>query len=150
MGKQWDRLEELPSKYGRPQSSASSMKSLYGNARRAQARQHEWHHRWLVEAHRVLRPGGVIKSFSGTRTFHRLALAMEQAGFALLPTEVWQYGSGFPKSLNVGKAVEEKRAEGGENHFYTPAPPTTDFTGWGTALKPAWEPVLVGRKPHGT
>ena len=150
MGKQWDRIDEAPSKYGRSQSSVGQMKSLYGDAKRAQARQHDWHLRWLTEAYRVLRPGGVIKAFSGTRTFHRLALAMEQAGFDLLPMETWNYGSGFPKSLNIGKAIEEKRQDGVDNHFYTPPPVTTDFTGWGTALKPAWEPVLVGRKPHGT
>ncbi len=150
MGKQWDRLDEAPSKYGRSQSAVDSMKGLYGDTRRAQARQHDWHLRWLSEAYRILSPGGLIKAFSGTRTFHRLALAMSQAGFELLPMETWNYGSGFPKSLNIGKAIQAKREDGTENHFYTPPPPTTDFTGWGTSLKPAWEPILVGRKPHGT
>lgn len=150
MGKQWDRLESSSSKYGRSQSAVDSMKGLYGDAGRARARQHDWHLRWLSEAYRVLSSGGVIKAFSGTRTFHRLALAMEQAGFEVLPMETWNYGSGFPKSMNIGKVLEEKRRDGGEgNHFYTPPPVTTDFTGWGTALKPSWEPVVVGRKPHG-
>lgn len=92
MGKQWDRLDKAPSKYGRSQSAVDSMKGLYGDARRAQARQHDWHLRWLSEAYRILSPGGIIKAFSGTRTFHRLALAMEQAGFDLLPMETWNYG----------------------------------------------------------
>lgn len=184
MGKQWDRLEENPSKYGRSQSSVGQMKSLYGDAKRAQARQHDWHLRWLTEAYRVLRPGGIIKAFSGTRTFHRLALAMEQAGFDLLPMETWNYGSGFPKSHNISLALDKdarghphggrdpnKRAQSGSLKFegaalatnrtgdgtcglsknfddYLPATEAAQrWKGWGTALKPAWEPVLVGRKP---
>ena len=87
-----------------------------------------WHRDWLNEAHRVLQPNGIIKAFSGTRTFHRLAAAMADAGYEDIRLEAWLYGSGFPKSLNLGHDLE-------------------DWKGWGTALKPAWEPVLVGRKP---
>tara|TARA_X000000950_G_scaffold288672_1_gene406670 strand:- start:6786 stop:7298 length:513 start_codon:yes stop_codon:yes gene_type:complete len=92
------------------------------------ALQQEWHMQWLNEAHKVLQPNGIIKAFSGTRTYHRLATAMEQAGFVDIRLEAWCYGSGFPKSLNIGHDLE-------------------DWKGWGTALKPAWEPIVVGRKP---
>lgn len=94
-----------------------------------------WHTLWLAEALRVLRPGGVAKIFSGTRTFHRLAWAMTQVGFEIVTIEAWAYGSGWPKSLDVGNAVEGVDA--------TRAP---DFDGYGTALKSCWEPFLVGKK----
>lgn len=90
------------------------------------------------EVYRVLKPGGVVKAFSGTRTFHRMAAAMEEAGLILEPQEsleAWCYGSGFPKSLNVGKQMEEG------------SPEAALWDGWHTALKPSWEPVIVGRKP---
>lgn len=90
--------------------------------------QQRWHKDWLEQAYRVLQPGGVLKAFSGTRTFHRLAAAMADAGYEDIRLEAWLYGSGFPKSLNLGHDLE-------------------GWKGWGTALKPAWEPVLVGRKP---
>lgn len=55
---------------------------------------------------RVVKPGGVVKAFAGTRTFHNMAWAMEQAGFERISLEAWAYGSGFPKSLNVGKSID--------------------------------------------
>ena len=142
-----------------------------------------WHLQWLQEAHRVLEPGGIIKAFSGTRTFHRLAAAMEQAGFTDIRLEAWVYGSGFPKSLNIGMAID-KAARGAPQGGPDPlkrggesrpnrnvlnmggkdgqAPTGLSdvyggrvlvsekaklWEGWGTALKPSWEPVLVGTKP---
>lgn len=89
----------------------------------------EWHSLWLAEVYRVLAPGGVIKAFGGSRVYHRLALAMEAVGFEDIGFESWNYATGFPKSHNVGKVT---------------GPP---WLNWGTALKPAWEPVIVGRKP---
>jgi len=97
----------------------------------------KWHAEWLAEAYRVLPPGGVLKAFSGTRTYHRLAAAMEAVGFEDVKLVAWAYGSGFPKSLDISKALD-KRAENDA---------AKRFDGWGTALKPSWEPVLVGRKP---
>ncbi len=74
------------------------------------------------EALRVLKPGAPLLSFGGTRTYHRIAIGIEDAGFELRDCLMWLYGSGFPKSLNVGN-------------------------GYGTALKPAWEPCILARKP---
>lgn len=133
-----------------------------------------------VEVLRVLKEGGEAKAFGGTRTFHRMAIAMEEAGFVDIRLDAWNYGSGFPKSLNLSKALdkmvgatrEAKRIEftgnavmrhGGDNtrpwmeealkkgyHELPGDEPATEdavkWNGWGTALKPAWEPVLIGRK----
>lgn len=82
----------------------------------------------FVECLRVLKPGGHLLAFGGSRTYHRLAVAVEDAGFEIRDQIMWVYGSGFPKSRNVGKEVEE-------------------WAGWGTALKPAHEPIVVARKP---
>ena len=79
---------------------------------------------WL-EVLRVLKPGAHLLAFGGTRTFHRLAVAIEDAGFEIRDTVMWVYGSGFPKSHNLDG----------------------EWEGWGTALKPAWEPIIVARKP---
>jgi DNA modification methylase len=78
-------------------------------------------HFW-VEALRVAKPGAYLLAFGGTRTFHRLTCAIEDAGWEIRDCVMWVYGSGFPKSHNIGN-------------------------GWGTALKPAWEPIIVARKP---
>ena len=69
--------------------------------------QREWHKAWLTEAYRAIRPGGVIKAFSGSRTFHHLAAAMAEVGFTELRLEAWAYsGSVVPKGLNVGLALD--------------------------------------------
>lgn len=77
------------------------------------------------ECLRVLKPGGHLLSFFGTRTYHRGVVQIEDAGFEIRDQIGWLYGSGFPKSSN--------------QHG--------DWEGWGTALKPAWEPIVVARKP---
>lgn len=133
----------------------------------------QWCHTWLVECYRVLKPGGHALIFGGTRTFHRMAVAVEDAGFEIRDSIAWLYGSGFPKSLNVSKAIDKaagaERTEGarewvggqrssgilGENHgtqrltkFDAPATDAAKtWDGWGTALKPAFEPIVVARKP---
>jgi hypothetical protein len=99
----------------------------------------------VVWAHclRILKPGGHLLAFGGTRTWHRLVCAVEDAGFEIRDNIAWLYGQGFPKSLDVSKAID--KAAGAE--------PATDdakrWDGWGTALKPAFEPVVVARKPLG-
>lgn len=67
----------------------------------------QWCHTWLVECHRVLKPGGHALIFGGTRTFHRMAVAVEDSGFEIRDSIAWLYGSGFPKSLNVSKALDK-------------------------------------------
>jgi len=128
------------------------------------------------ECLRVLKPGGHILSFGGTRTYHRMAVAIEDAGFEILDCIFWCYGSGFPKSHNIGKAVdkkmgneriktgeikkhaqkgvaiaEERGAVGGGAFGQAKEEEITKgnskWEGWGTALKPAVEPVVLGRKP---
>lgn len=134
-----------------------------------------WNLQWLREAHRVLHPGGTTKIFSATRTFHRLAIAMQEAGLEVLRIEAWAYGSGFPKGLDLARAmdkllgVERTVVAIGTRKSRSPPQPmwwdkedtvgqrwevtaaTSDpgklYEGYNTALKPAWEPFLVGRKP---
>ena len=127
-----------------------------------------------AECLRVLKPGGHLLSFGGTRTYHRMAVAIEDAGFEVRDMIEWVYGSGFPKSLNIGKAVDKlqgnEREVVGENqnikgrnirdietlNVGAGAGNNTDITkgtseweGWGTALKPAHEPICMARKPLG-
>jgi hypothetical protein len=78
-----------------------------------------------AEALRVLKSGGHLLAFSGSRTYHRMAVAIEDAGFQIRDQIMWVYGSGFPKSHNL----------------------KDDWQGWGTALKPAHEPIVLARKP---
>jgi site-specific DNA-methyltransferase (adenine-specific) len=137
------------------------------------------------ECLRVLKPGGHLLSFGGTRTWHRVAVGIEDAGFEVRDSIAWMYGSGFPKSLDVSKAID--KAAGAEREVLTDTvedlfgeheikqerktgigtgqgntaimgdgnrditAPSTDeakqWEGWGTALKPAFEPIVVARKP---
>jgi site-specific DNA-methyltransferase (adenine-specific) len=130
-----------------------------------------------TECLRVLKPGGHLLAFAGTRTQHRMAVRIEDAGFEIRDMIAWVYGSGFPKSLDVSKAID--KAAGAErsvvghrfpsgsgvagtaardstgSHIWTgeltSAEPITaaarQWQGWGTALKPAMEPITVARKP---
>ena len=137
------------------------------------------------EALRVAKPGAMLLAFGGTRTFHRLAVAIEDAGWEIRDTIMWVYGSGFPKSHDVSKAIDRAagavrevvgeytypdgkprntaehstkrngkyhdiKTDGSPNDRSITAPATSDaerWQGWGTALKPAWEPIIVARKP---
>jgi DNA modification methylase len=123
------------------------------------------------EVYRVLKPGGHILSFGGTRTYHRMVVNIEDAGFEIRDQIMWVYGSGFPKSLNIGKAVDKiegkdvptgKRfnvsgqEQGGlnqnkelrsDNPNYVKPKYDNEWEGWGTGLKPANEPICMARKP---
>lgn len=130
------------------------------------------------EALRVLKPGGHLLAFSGSRTYHRMTCAIEDAGFEIRDQIMWVYGSGFPKSLDVSKAID--KAAGAERtevlgeyrardlstcsnnrlgsadaevkqtivqHLAPATNAARQWQGWGTALKPAHEPICVARKP---
>ncbi len=133
-----------------------------------------------AEAFRVAKPGAYLVAFGGTRTFHRLACAIEDAGWEIRDCFSWLYGSGFPKSLDVSRVID--KAAGAErsvvigtrglnswskdaatgpaindglrqnfDRVNTLLAPATEaarqWQGWGTALKPAWEPIILARKP---
>lgn len=130
---------------------------------------------WAAECLRVLKPGGHLLAFGGSRTWHRLAVAIEDGGFELRDSIAWLYGSGFPKSLDVSKAIDKAAGvdrevvgsqpdrwtgKGDVLNFATDRPqdeipvtggPATPaavrWEGWGTALKPGFEPIVVARKP---
>lgn len=122
------------------------------------------------QALRVLKPGGHLLAFSGSRTYHRMTCAIEDAGFEIRDQIMWVYGSGFPKSLDVSKAID--KAAGAEREVvgaggrsgttrnamagdfagsWDATAPATEaarrWSGWGTALKPAHEPICMARKP---
>jgi DNA modification methylase len=125
---------------------------------------------------RVLKPGGHLLSFAGSRTYHRMAVRIEDAGFEIRDQIMWLYGSGFPKSLNIGKAVDklqgnkrqiigkskndrpksklkggmgfDRSLDNGQKHQpIIETKDTSEWEGWGTALKPAHEPIVMARKP---
>lgn len=159
-----------------------------------------WCADWAAECFRLLKPGGYLLAFGGTRTWHRLASGVEDAGFEMRDSIAWLYGSGFPKSLDVAKAIDKaargvpqggadptsinhgkykstktegKRWDGDSGQGYGAggsrfladgtasglvtepaesgaaaiAPEAETWRGWGTALKPAFEPIVVARKP---
>jgi DNA modification methylase len=137
-------------------------------------------------AHRVLKPNGVMLVFGATRTHHRIADAIKRAGFEIVDILAWTYGTGFPKSHNISKAIDKAKGaerkvvgydsskvrpnkenyakrtdrqpssgaiEGWKDNGATITAPTTpeakQWDGWGTALKPAWEPIIVAKKKGG-
>jgi len=91
------------------------------------------------EVLRVLKPGGHLLAFGGTRTWHRMTCAMEDAGFEVRDCLMWLYGSGFPKSRDLGRALEARPDGSGADE--------AGWEGWGTGLKPAWEPIVLARRP---
>ena len=124
------------------------------------------------EALRVAKPGAHLLAFGGTRTYHRLACAIEDAGWEIRDCIMWVYGSGFPKSMDVAKAIDKASGykgevigtrtvdvgmQGGNMHAGRKqqqqqqqirlSPEAAAWNGWGTALKPAVEPIVVARKP---
>ncbi len=114
----------------------------YRNMRDKMVLFQEWSTVWARAAFRVLKPGGHLLAFGGTRTFHRLACALEEAGFEIRDQITWLYASGFPKSLDVQRAIKQTVSKSATAGFQP-----LDRTGWGTALKPAHELICVSRKP---
>lgn len=178
MGKEWDApgratratttaADKAANPYGRARAEIAA---YTGDAATSARAFQFWCQTWAAECLRVLKPGGHMLTFGGTRTWHRLACAVEDAGFEIRDSIAWLYGSGFPKSLDVSKAID--KAAGAERDLilaegksgkarnsmagdfagtWTVAAPATPdaqkWQGWGTALKPAHEPVVVARKP---
>ena len=136
------------------------------------------------KCYEVLKPGGYLLAFGGSRTFHRIAVAIEDAGFEIRDTIMWLYGSGFPKSMNIGLAIDKKNGveskvvgyekttmpdfrdvgkkqkeisgidkltfgqiENSERKQQPIYEAQNEWQGWGTALKPSFEPIIVARKP---
>lgn len=124
-----------------------------------------------AEVRRILKPGAFLLSFGGTRTWHHLATSMEQGGLEIRDTLMWMYGQGFPKSTNLALAIDKAQGFSNRGHTFKVANtyhPTTGkarpnapkigeyqartkdgirWQGYGTALKPAYEPIILARKP---
>jgi DNA modification methylase len=185
MGKGWDKLGATTEVAAEGADIShpfrdGSRRVRYGESARSMQ---DWHEAWAREAFRVAKPGAHLLAFGGTRTYHRLAAAIEDAGWEIRDTLVWAYASGFPKSLDVSKAIDKaagaervasgapsnlqcefvragvpceghggiERSQSGATIHALPTAPATDLArewqGWGTALKPAWEPIVLARKP---
>lgn len=131
----------------------------------------DWCYSWAVELHRVIKPGGHVSSFCSTRMYHRLTVALEEAGFEIRDTLSWNFGTGFPKSKNVALGIDKIMGCSNRGHAIAtastyqvstgkPLPPGEDlpayqsktkeskgWDGFGTALKPGMELICLARKP---
>ena len=179
MGKDWDKVKatrETKSQVVKGLGAGMKMTTLADNIEFE-----KWVTEWSTECYRVLKPGGYMLAFGGSRMYHRLASGVENAGFEIRDQMMWIYGSGFPKSLNIGKGVDkklgntrevigekhrgdvQKAKQNGSGYLADPAnrnntkqfgygteiitKGNTEWEGWGTALKPAHEPIVMARKP---
>jgi site-specific DNA-methyltransferase (adenine-specific) len=188
MGKDWDKVkatQETKSQVVKGLGAGMKMTTLADNIEFE-----KWVTEWSMECYRVLKPGGYMLAFGGSRMYHRLASGVENAGFEIRDQMMWVYGSGFPKSMDISKQIdkaagklEERKVIGqredilkkqakdlregkrkiketfnGEssgNGFVSVSADITEpvtneakqWQGWGTSLKPAHEPIVMGRKP---
>lgn len=185
MGKEWDKLGDASIEPTRDSAGGFLRDGKSGSNPYAAARirmgsdtnsMQRWHYQWAKAMLRITKPGGFLLCFGGTRTFHRLTCAIEDAGWEIRDCMMWLYGSGFPKSHNISKAIDKAagakrrvigtrpvpgyaRSEvehGKQNRTKYEFEQTSDnaithlaqlWSGYGTALKPAWEPVLLCEKP---
>lgn len=171
--KRFGKENSAPCKYGKDGSFSRLSKGFMGKEWDGSGI--EYNVELWEKALRVLKPGGYLLAFGGSRTFHRIACAIEDAGFEIRDTIMWLYGSGFPKSMNIGLAIDKKNGveskvvetktikklpttgiiahekegwrKGGYDIDYQVKQATNQWQGWGTALKPAFEPIIVARKP---
>lgn len=132
MGKAWDyfdidkKSKQMGMKKSRMNHNHKSLAAgKYNLSLKANRKFQEWFEDKAKHIYRVLKPGGYFISFGSPRTFHRMVSGVEDAGFEIRDTMMWIFSSGFPKSLNL----------------------TGKFDGWGSGLKPAYEPILIARKP---
>jgi len=190
MGKEWDSFKATGKSKLMHGTQENGIQGCYGQEKGLKVLPRfnidtntfqEFSYQWAKEVLRVLKPGGYLLSFGGTRTYHRMACAIEDAGFEIRDMIMWIYGSGFPKSLNIGKAVDKLQGNERVEEEYEPfgregrsyqcehgskrysetlknidkvklekaiiTKGTSEWEGWGTALKPALEPICVARKP---
>lgn len=151
MGESWDGADivkrqergkatsPMPAGVGGPNGGYRSLAAeagRYNRSLKASLAFMDWCREWASECYRLLKPGGHLLAFGSPRCYHQLGMGIELAGFEIRDTIAWLFGQGFPKSLNVGKAVGKKEREAERT-----------WAGWGTALKPAFEPCVVARKP---
>lgn len=151
MGESWDGVDivkrqergkatsPMPEGVGGPNGGYRSLAAeagRYNRSLKASLAFMDWCREWASECLRVLKPGGHLLAFGSPRCYHQLGMGIELAGFEVRDTIAWLFGQGFPKSLDVGKAVGKKEREAERT-----------WAGWGTALKPAFEPCVVARKP---
>jgi site-specific DNA-methyltransferase (adenine-specific) len=175
MGKAWDAFDidktirekrrRTPRKDGRGFMSTENKAFCAGEYDRsveANRNFQGWCCSWATEALRIAKPGAIMLVSGGTRTFHRMTAGLEDTGWQIRDCLMWLYGSGFPKSLDISKAIDKAakaerevvgyKRQGPRSMFDGGKPrpatlPATLWNGWGTALKPAWEPIIVAMKP---
>ena len=181
MNKEWDSFgsdtrQPGDEHYVTPDNPYGRSKARYGYGSKLQKSMQEFQFAMtpiFEEALRVAKPGAYLLCFGGTRTFHRMACAIEDAGWEIRDCIMWVYGSGFPKSMDVAKAIDKASGyvgevvgertvdvgmQGGHMHagrkqqqqqqqVHALSEQAQEWQGWGTCLKPAWEPIIVARKP---
>lgn len=164
--------------YGRNTAVRHGIGGSYGTEGAKNSRAFgEWCYQWAVEALRVAKPGAHILAFGGTRTSHRLVCALEDAGWEIRDELMYLYGSGFPKSTAIDKAIDKALGRDKDRAFksvnpaqrpyntahgetstgwkapsrpdktHPASPQALEWEGWGTAVKPGYEPIVVARKP---
>ena len=179
MNKEWDSFgsdtrQPGDEHYVTPDNPYGRSKARYGYGSKLQKSMQEFQFAMtpiFEEALRVAKPGAYLLCFGGTRTFHRMACAIEDAGWEIRDCIMWVYGSGFPKSMDVAKAIDKASGyvgevvgertvdvgmQGGHMHagrkqqhqqqVHALSEQAQEWQGWGTCLKPAWEPIIVARK----
>jgi len=181
MGKEWDKFKEGKNigggttGIGTPFGRSKPLNSVYQYGLKEKNQLQQFCYSWATECLRVLKPGGFLLSFGGTRTYHRMVCGIEDAGFEIRDTIGWIFGQGFPKSLNIGKQID--KMQGNERDVLPPhqfpdgthqrktaragiyseqkgqainSKGNSEWEGWGTSVKPSNEPIVVAQKPLNT